>query len=395
MGWVKSRLKWPTGDHHGLLCSVIDRKTYNTAISNGGAAHLKRTPPTSHQHLTTPDSSYLRRLMSKKEIVMSGIRPTGFLHLGNYFGALRNYVRMQDDYDCFFMVADLHSLTTHPDTKELSANVRRVLAENIACGLDPDKVALYCQSHVRETAELYLYLNMLSYVGELEKTTTFKDKVRQQPENVNAGLLTYPVLQAADILLHRAKLVPVGKDQEQHLEMARNFANRFNHRYGEVFPEPAAFNYGSNLVKVPSLDGTGKMSKSENQHATLYLSDEDDVIRKKIMTAKTDAGPVAANTVKPDYIENVFQLMRLVSTEETVLKFENDYNNCVIRYGDMKKQLAEDMVAFIAPVRQKADAIRNDSKYLREVMEKGAARAEKSAAATMDIVRQAMGLKYY
>lgn len=333
--------------------------------------------------------------MSKKEIVMSGIRPTGFLHLGNYFGALRNYVRMQDDYDCFFMVADLHSLTTHPDTKELSSNVRRVLAENIACGLDPDKVALYCQSHVYETPELYLYLNMLAYTGELEKTTTFKDKVRQQPDNVNAGLLTYPVLQAADILLHRAKLVPVGKDQEQHLEMARNFANRFNYRYGKVFPEPAAFNYGSNLVKVPSLDGTGKMSKSENQHATLYLSDGDDVIRKKIMKAKTDAGPVAANTVKPDYIENVFQLMRLVSTGETVLKFENDYNNCNIRYGDMKKQLAEDMVAFIAPVREKAESIRNDERYLREVMEKGAAKARKSAAATMDIVRQAMGLKYY
>jgi tryptophanyl-tRNA synthetase len=339
--------------------------------------------------------SYLRRLMSKKEIVMSGIRPTGFLHLGNYFGALRNYVRMQDDYDCFFMVADLHSLTTHPDTKELKTNVQRVLAENIACGLDPDKVALYCQSHIYETAELYLHLNMLAYVGELEKTTTFKDKIRLQPQNINAGLLTYPVLQAADILLHRAKLVPVGKDQEQHLEMARNFANRFNHRYGEVFPEPAAFNYGSDLVKVPSLDGTGKMSKSENQHASLYLSDEDDVIRKKIMKAKTDAGPTTPNSVKPDYIENVFQLMRLVSTEETVVKFEKDYNECTIRYGDMKKQLAEDMVQFIAPVRQKAEAIRNDEKYLREVMEKGADKARKSAAATMDVVRGAVGLKYY
>src|SRR5687767_9543141 len=204
----------------------------------------------------------------KQEIVMSGIRPTGFLHLGNYFGAVRNYVRMQDEYTCYFMVADLHSLTTHPDTKELKENIRRVLAENIASGLDPDKVALYCQSHVYETSELYLYMNMLAYVGELEKTTTFKDKVRLQPQNVNAGLLTYPVLQAADILLHRASYVPVGKDQEQHLEMARNFANRFNHRYAPVFPEPMAFNYGEELVKIPSLDGTGKMSKSENQYAT-------------------------------------------------------------------------------------------------------------------------------
>jgi len=333
--------------------------------------------------------------MSQKEIVMSGIRPTGFLHLGNYFGALRNYVRMQDDYDCFFMVADLHSLTTHPDTKDLKDNVRRVLAEHIASGLDPDKVALFCQSQVVETSELYLHLNMLAYVGELEKTTTFKEKVRLQPQNVNAGLLTYPVLQAADILLHRAKLVPVGKDQEQHLEMARNFANRFNHRYGEVFPEPQAFNYGDNLVKVPALDGSGKMSKSENQLATLYLSDSDEVIRKKIMKAKTDSGPTEPNAVKPDYIENVFQLMRLVSSEETVIVFEKKYNECNIRYGDMKKQLAEDMVIFITPIREKAEVIRNDEKYLRDIMEKGAAKAGKSAAVTMQIVREAVRLKYY
>ncbi len=326
---------------------------------------------------------------------MSGIRPTGFLHLGNYFGAVRNYVRMQEDFTCYFMVADLHSLTTHPDTKELKNHVSRVLAENIACGLDPDKAALYCQSHIHETAELYLYLNMMAYKGELEKTTTFKDKVRLQPDNVNAGLLTYPVLQTADIILHRASLVPVGKDQEQHLEMARNFVNRFNHRYGDVFPEPHAFNYGEDLVKVPSLDGVGKMSKSENQYATIYLADDDDLIRKKVMKAKTDSGPTASNTLKPDYIENVFLLMKLVSEPGVVAKFEADYDQCIIRYGDMKKQLAEDMVRFVAPIREKAESIRNDEKYLREVMEKGAEKARKSAAATMEIVRDAIGLKYY
>lgn len=331
----------------------------------------------------------------KKEIVMSGIRPTGFLHLGNYFGAVRNYVRMQKDFECYFMVADLHSLTTHPDTKELKGNVQRVLAENIACGLDPDKVALYCQSHVYETSELYLYLNMLAYKGELEKTTTFKDKVRLNPDNVNAGLLTYPVLQAADIILHRAKYVPVGKDQEQHLEMARNFANRFNHRYGDVFPEPHAFNYGDELVKVPSLDGAGKMSKSENQYATLYLSDSDELIRKKVMKAKTDSGPTEPNSPKPDYIENIFLLMNLVSSADVVQKFEADFNNCTIRYGDMKKQLAEDMVKFITPIREKAESIRNDEKYLREVMEKGAEKARRSAAATMELVREAIGLNYF
>jgi len=326
---------------------------------------------------------------------MSGIRPTGFLHLGNYFGAVKNYVRMQEEYECFFMVADLHSLTTHPDTRELKQNVHRVLAENIASGLDPDKVALYCQSHVYETSELYLYLNMMAYVGELEKTTTFKEKVRQQPDNVNAGLLTYPVLQAADIILHRASLVPVGKDQEQHLEMARNFVKRFNHRYGDVFLEPQAFNYGSQLVKVPSLDGVGKMSKSENQYATLYLADEDDVIRKKVMRAKTDSGPTEQNSVKPDYIENIFLLMKLVSTEETVKKFDEDYNKCTIRYGDMKKQLGEDMVKFISPIREKVNAILRDEDYLRKVMEQGADKARKSAKATIEKAREAIGLKYF
>ena len=330
-----------------------------------------------------------------KKIVMSGIRPTGFLHLGNYFGAVRNYVRLQEDFECYFMVADLHSLTTHPDTKELKANVHRVLSENIACGLDPDRVALYCQSHVYETSELYLYLNMLAYKGELEKTVTFKDKVRQHPENVNAGLLTYPVLQTADIILHRASYVPVGKDQEQHLEMARNFANRFNHRYGNVFPEPQAFNYGDELVKVPSLDGSGKMSKSENQYATIYLSDDDDLIRKKIMKAKTDNAPTEPNAHKPESIENIFGLMRLLCSPEVVTKFEVEYNNCTIRYGDLKKQLGEDMVTFIAPIREKAEAIRNDAAYLKEVMEKGAEKARKSAKATMEQVRQAMGLNYF
>lgn len=331
----------------------------------------------------------------EKEIVVSGIRSTGILHLGNYFGAIRNYIRMQEEFHCYFFVADWHSLTTHPDPKDLRGNVYRVLAENIASGLDPEKVTLYAQSDVPEIAELYLLLNMLAYKGELEKVPTFKDKVRQNPDNVNAGLLTYPVLMSADILIHRGLKVPVGKDQEQHLEMSRTYVNRFNHRYGEVFPEPFAFNYGEQLTKVPSLDGAGKMSKSENQNATLYLSDSDKLILDKVKKAKTDSGPTAPNTPKPDYIENLFNLMKLVSKEDVIQKFEADYNNCNIRYGDMKKQLGEDMVQFIAPIREKAEAIRNDEKYLKEVMEKGAAKARKSAQATMELVRTAMGLNYY
>ena len=335
-----------------------------------------------------------------KEVVLSGIRPTGFLHLGNYFGAMRNYVRMQDEFNCYFFVANWHSLTTHPDTKELQANVLRVIAENIACGLDPEKVALYVQSDVPQIAELYLYLNMMAYKGELEKTVTFKEKVRLQPENVNAGLLTYPVLQAADILIHRAVKVPVGKDQEQHLEMARNYAERFNHRYGEILPLPYAFNYGGELVKIMSLDGEGKMSKSENQMNTLYLADDDDVIRKKIMKAKTDGGPLTPNAPMPAYIENLFTLMGLVSSTDTVDKFRYDYNNssegnCIIRYGDLKKQLAEDMAAFIKPIREKATDLQKDTATLQKIMKMGAEKAGESASKTLTLVRSAIGMNYY
>ena len=330
-----------------------------------------------------------------REIVVSGIRSTGVLHLGNYFGAMRNYVRMQDSYDCYFFIADWHSLTTHPDTRELSASVHRVLAEYLACGLDPTKVVLYVQSDIPEIAELYLLLNMLAYKGELEKTASFKDKVRQQPENVNAGLLTYPVLMSADILVHRAVKVPVGKDQEQHLEMARNFAQRFNHRYStEVFPEPYAFNFGASLLRVPGLDGEGKMSKSENQMATLYLNDDDESIRKKVMKAKTDSGPTAPFTPKPEYIENLFLLMSLVSSNETIKKFDLDYNDARIRYGDMKKALAEDMIRFIAPIREKARELERDTRYLHRVMDEGAEKARVSASATLREVRKAMGMQY-
>lgn len=335
----------------------------------------------------------------QKEVVVSGIRPTGFLHLGNYFGAMRNYVRMQDDFDCYFFVANWHSLTTHPDTSALRNSVYRVMAENIACGLDPEKVALYVQSDIPEIAELYLYLNMLSYKGELEKTTTFKDKARSQPDNVNAGLLTYPVLQAADIMIQRAVKVPVGKDQEQNLEMARNFAERFNYRYGDIFPMPYAFNYGNELIKILGLDGNGKMSKSENQLSTLYLADDDETIRKKIMKAKTDGGPAVPNAPKPDYIENLFTLLKLVSTADVVEKFNADFNNSstgnvVIRYGDLKKQLAEDMVKFISPIRSQAADIQADPGRMKKLIQQGADKARSRASETLNLVRNAISLNY-
>ncbi len=337
---------------------------------------------------------YLCPVMSK-EIVVSGIRSTGYLHLGNYFGAIQNYVGMQDSHDCYFFVADYHALTTHPDPKELKANVYRVVAENIASGLDPNKVALYAQSDIPEIPELYLMLNMIAYKGELEKVPTFKDKVRLQPENVNAGLLTYPVLMAADILIHRAVKVPVGKDQEQHLEMARNFAQRFNTRYGEFFPEPQVFRFNNDTVKIMSLDGNGKMSKSENVNATIYLSDDDDSIRKKISKAKTDQGPAEHNSVMPDYILSMFLLMHLTSKPEIVDIYRSAFNNCTIRYGDMKKQLAEDMVAFVKPIREHAAELQKDEATLKRILKEGAEKARLSSAKTIEGARKLMGINYY
>lgn len=334
--------------------------------------------------------------MQNKETVVSGIRSTGNLHLGNYFGAIHNYVKMQDAYNCFFFVADYHSLTTHPDPKDLKANVFRVVAENIAAGINPDKVALYAQSDLPETAELYLLLNMLAYKGELEKVPTFKDKVRLNPDNVNAGLLTYPVLMAADILIHRGVKVPVGRDQEQHLEMARNFAQRFNNRYGvQLFPEPQVFRFDENTVKIMSLDGNGKMSKSENTNATIYLADDDDTIRKKIMKAKTDAGPTENNMPMPDYIQNLFQLLELTASRETYDSFLNNYNDCNIRYGDMKKQLAEDMIAFIKPIRERANELQKDSASISRILKEGAEKAKASAIETVNLARKAIGINYH
>lgn len=328
------------------------------------------------------------------QTVLSGIRSTGKLHLGNYFGALTNFVKMQHENNCYFFVADYHSLTTHPDPKELNPNVKQVLSEYLACGINPDTATIYIQSDVPEVAELYLLLNMHAYVGELERTTTFKDKVRKQPENINAGLLTYAVLMAADILLHNAHKVPVGKDQEQHLEMTRKFARRFNQMYKtDFFNEPEAYNFGQQLVKVPGLDGSGKMGKSEGNG--IYLSEAPKSIRKKIMRAVTDSGPTEPNQQKPEAIENLFTLMKLVSTPDTVQFFNDKYNACEIRYGDMKKQLAEDVINFTNPFREKINEIYNNDEYLAKVARLGAEKARESAAKTVKTVREIMGFKKF
>ena len=324
--------------------------------------------------------------------VLSGIRPTGNLHLGNYFGALRNFVKMQYENNCYFFIADYHSLTTHPNPDNLQNNVKQVLIEYLAAGIDPDIATIYVQSDLPETAELYLFLNMNAYLGELERCATFKDKVRQQPNNVNAGLLTYPTLMAADILIHNADYVPVGKDQEAHLELTRVFASRFNRLYNvEYFKEPKAYNFDEDLVKIPGLDGSIKMGKSEGN--AIYLKDSPAEIRKKIMKAKTDEGPTQENQSKSQEIMNLFTLMKHVSVPETIVHFEQAYNDCSIRYGDMKKQLAEDVVSFCEPIRERINALAGDNVYLNKVMRTGAEKARASGGKVLSEVRQIIGFK--
>ena len=351
--------------------------------------------------------------MNEKEIVLSGIRATGNLHLGNYYGALSKFVKMQDDYDCMYFIADLHALTTTPDPVALHTNVRNILAEYLAAGVDPEKATIFVQSDVPEVSEMYLLINMHVGIGELMRTASFKDKARKQlgikddgqdiekqiigtdsNKRVNAGLLTYPTLMAVDILIQKAHKVPVGKDQEQHLELTRRFARRFNSFYGvDLFPEPVNFDFGGKPVKVPGLDGSGKMGKSEGN--CIYLIDEEKVLRKKVMRAVTDEGPKEPNSPISEPVANLLTLMELTSAPETVQQFRDAYADCSIRYGDLKKQLAEDILKVTLPIRERYLDIVNDDAYIARVVKQGAERARERAAKTLSEVREIMGIRKF
>lgn len=352
-----------------------------------------------------------------KDVVLSGIRPTGNLHLGNYFGALGKFVKMQDDFDCRFFIADLHALTTNTDPDALHANVKGILAEYLAAGIDPEKAAIFVQSDVPEISEMYLLLNMHVGIGELMRTASFKDKARkalglkgneaesdaefehtviggETNKRVNAGLLTYPTLMAVDILIQKAKYVPVGKDQLQHLELTRRFARRFNSFYGvEEFIEPESFEFGGKPVKVPGLDGSGKMGKSEGN--CIYLVDDPKVLRKKVMRAVTDAGPTEPNTPLSEPVANLIGLLELTSTPEIVQQYRDAYADCSIRYGDLKKQLAEDILKITTPIRERVNDILADDDYLRRVLASGAERAREQASKTLAEVRHIMGIRKF
>lgn len=350
---------------------------------------------------------------TEKKIVLSGIRATGNLHLGNYYGALSKFVRMQDDYDCRYFVADLHALTTAPDPAILHENVKNILAEYLAAGLDPEKNMIYVQSDIPEISEMYLLMNMHVGIGELMRTASFKDKARkalgitsdsdeiekeiignQTNQRVNAGLLTYPTLMAVDILIHHADFVPVGKDQEQHLELTRRFARRFNSFYKvDYFGEPVNFNFGGDAVKVPGLDGSGKMGKSEGN--CIYLIDDEKTLRKKVMRAVTDGGPQQPDSPMAEPVKNLFTLLELVSAPDVVEHFRRAYADCSIRYGDLKKQLAEDILRVTLPIRERILDIRGNDEYLSKVVREGAERTREYASKTLAEVRDIMGIRKF
>ena len=324
------------------------------------------------------------------DTVLSGIRSTGHLHLGNYFGALRNFVRMQHENRCFFFIADYHSLTTHPDPGSLHANVKDILCEYLAVGIDPEVATIYVQSDVPETVELYLLLNMHAYMGELAKTTSFKEKARKQPENVNAGLLTYPTLMAADILQHNADKVPVGKDQEQHLELTRRFARRFNNLYEvNFFTEPKPYNFDQELIKIPGLDGSGKMGKSEGN--CIFLCEEPKLIQKKVVS--TDRCR-ATGLIQPCPIDR----KSLRSSEK---RFQPRHGGLFRSNGTIaasvtatsKNNWPPTSYLLYHPIRERYLDICNNDEYLHKVAVNGAEKARASAAATCAKWRHIMGIR--
>lgn len=325
-----------------------------------------------------------------KKIVFSGAQPTGSLTLGNYIGAVQNWKTLEQDYDCLYCIVDSHSLTVRQDPKEFQKTCLSFLVQYLASGLDPEKNIIYFQSHVPQHAELSWMLGCNTYIGELNRMTQFKDKSEKNKDNINSGLFTYPVLMAADILLYRANLVPVGEDQKQHLELTRDIANRFNNAYGETFPIPEAYipKVGARIMSLQ--DPTKKMSKSDvDANGTIFLMDSEDVIMKKMKRAVTDSENCVAYRDEQPGVKNlitIYSRLSNLSTEEIVGKYEGK------GYGAFKKDTAEVMIEFLRPFRKSYDDYMNNLDYVEQIYKSGAKRAYILAEETMTSVRQGMGL---
>ena len=324
-----------------------------------------------------------------KKTILSGIQPTGSIHLGNLFGAIQNWVLMQDEYECFYTIVDLHAITISKEPAELRKSTLDMAAMLLACGIDPEKATLFIQSHVDDHAKLAWVLNCYAPMSRLELMTQFKDKSKKNIENINVGLFTYPVLQAADILLYQADKVPVGEDQKQHIELTRDIASRFNHRYSDTFtlPEPFIPKAGARIMSLQ--DPTKKMSKSDdNQNSVIYITDEDNVIKKKINRAVTDSDALVKFDDKKVGVSNLMTIYS-VTSNKTIKEIEMEFEGK--GYGDFKKAVGESLADYIRPMRERYIEIRKDKKKLEEILKIGAESARRKAFKTVRKVYKKVG----
>ncbi|WP_419742021.1 tryptophan--tRNA ligase [Paraclostridium dentum] len=328
--------------------------------------------------------------MSEKKIIFSGAQPSGKLTLGNYLGAIKNWKELQEDYNCYYSVVDLHAITVPQEAKNLRANTMQLLAQYMASGLDPEKNTIFIQSHVSCHTELMWILNTMTYMGELSRMTQFKDKSQKSEANLNAGLFTYPVLMAADILLYQTDLVPVGEDQKQHLELARDLANRFNNRYSSTFkvPEPYIPKAGARVMSLQ--EPTKKMSKSdENENGYILLVDDADAIRRKIKRSVTDSVGVVRYSDEQPGIKNLLDIYSKLdnkSIEDVVAMYEGK------GYGDFKNDVAEVIVETLKPIKDQYEYLLSNKDYLENIYAKGAQKAEYQARKTLRKVYKKVGL---
>lgn len=328
---------------------------------------------------------------TRAHTVFSGIQPSGNIHVGNLLGAIRNWVELQEHHRCYFCIVDYHAITVPYDPRALPELVREAVLINVAAGLDPDRSVIFAQSQVPEHTELAWLFNTITPVGQLQRMTQYKDKARQHAASVNAGLLNYPVLQAADILLYKADLVPVGEDQVQHIELTRDIARRFNQLFGQTFPEPQAYlTRGSRIMSLD--DPTRKMSKSEPAGAISVL-DEPRVIREKLRKAVTDTGP-SGPEMSPG-VANLFTLLELFAPPEVFRQFRQAYDERTIRYSDLKDALAEHMVAALAPIQERYRELKAKPSSAEEIASAGAEQARRVAREVIREVRARMGLNTF
>ena len=322
--------------------------------------------------------------------IFSGIRPTGNIHLGNYLGAIKQWIELQKENECVFCIVDMHAITTPYDPKELKKNILEMASIYLAAGVDPEKSIIFVQSAVKEHAELAWLLGTITPMGELSRMTQFKEKSKQHKDYINAGLFTYPVLMAADILLYKTMAVPVGKDQEQHVELARTIARKFNQKFGAVFPEPKSI-LPKEGAKIMSLtQPKKKMSKSDDPKSYISLFDEPDAIRKKILCAQTDSDKdILYNVTKKPGISNLLTIYSLLSNR-TTQEIQKEFKGK--GYGDFKKALAEVVVNYLEPFRRKQKELQTRDLYVNEILKKGQAAARIIAEDTMKQVKEKMGL---